>query len=107
NYTVTTAPDTTGVITAAAGVDTLTTVATSNATPVYGTVVTLTATVHPATGTTVPALGSVQFFINGTTSLGTVSTDTGSGSAAVFTYVTTATQLQVNGGAAQPVTATY
>ena len=45
------------------GTATTTTVSTSNATPVYGTPVTLTATVAPASGTTPPSLGSVQFFV--------------------------------------------
>ncbi|HWY85803.1 MAG TPA: YDG domain-containing protein, partial [Gemmataceae bacterium] len=87
---------------------TTTTVSTSNATPIYGTAVTLTATVAPASGTTVPTQGSVAFFINGTTPLGT-GTFAGSdaGNDALFTYVTPATQLQVAGGDAQPVTATY
>jgi hypothetical protein len=87
---------------------TTTTVSTTNATPAYGTPVTLTATVAPASGTTVPTAGSVTFFINGTTSLGTgTSTGSDANHDALFTYVTTARQLQVAGGAAQPVTATY
>jgi hypothetical protein len=98
----------TGTVTAVTNVGTTTTVTSSDSTPVYGTAVTLTATVAPQSGSTVPTQGSVAFFINGTTSLGT-GTFTGSDAAndALFSYVTTPTQLQVAAGAAQPITATY
>ncbi|HWY86362.1 MAG TPA: Ig-like domain-containing protein, partial [Gemmataceae bacterium] len=83
----------------AAATGTTTTVSTSNATPVYGTPVTLTATVTPASGTVVPTQGSVQFF-DGTTLLGsgTFSNPQDANHDALFTYVTTATQLQVGSG---------
>ena len=101
----------TGIVTISStttGPATTTTVSTSNATPTYGTAVTLTATVAPASGTTAPALGSVQFFVTngGTpTSLGTASTDTTSGSNAIFTFVTGATTFQV--GQTNAISATY
>jgi hypothetical protein len=86
---------------------TTTTVTTSNASPVYGNAVTLTATVAPAAGTTVTPQGSVAFFINGITLLG-AGTFAGSdaNNDALFTYVTGRGQLQVN-GAPQPVVAVF
>ena len=95
-------------VTGGAAVTTTTTaVSTSNATPVYGTAVTLTATVAPASGTTVPTQGNVSFYINGNTLLG-AGTSAGSDAShdALFTYVTAATQLKVAGGP-QPVLAVY
>ena len=63
---------------------------------VYGTLVTLTATVHPKTGTAVPTAGSVDF-LDVTTSidLGTATSETVSGSDAIFTLVTNPNALQV------------
>ena len=87
---------------------TTTTVSTSSSTPTYGAPVTLTATVAAASGTAAPALGSVQFFVtnNGTqTSLGTATTDTTSGTNAVFTLVTSNTALQA--GQSNAVSAVY
>ncbi len=75
---------------------------------VYGTVVTFTATVAPVSGTTAPALGSVDFQ-DGATDLGVIATDTVSGSNAIFTLITTLNQLKViqaNGGV-HTITATY
>ena len=89
-------------------VTTTTTVAANTSTPVYGTPITLTATVSATTGTTAPAAGSVDFQ-DGSTDLGTIATETVSGSNAVFTLVTTPKQLQViqtNGGV-HTITATY
>jgi hypothetical protein len=99
-----------GVITITGGAQTIsttTTVSTSNATPVYGTPVTLTATVAPASGTTVPTLGSVSFYVNGNTLLG-AGTSAGSDANhdALFTYVTGPGQLQV-AGAPQAILAAY
>ena len=79
-------------------VNTTTTVSTSSQMSVYGTPVTLTATVAAASGTAAPSLGSVQFSVtnNGTTTpLGAaVSSDTTSGTNAVFTLVTGGTAFQ-------------
>ena len=89
-------------------VDTLTTVTSSASTVTYGTPVTLTATVAPTRGTAVPAAGSVDFQ-DGTTDLGSISSNTVSGTNAIFTLVTTSTQLQViqaNGGI-HTITAVY
>ena len=99
---------TANILPAGTGTGTTTTVSTSNATPTYGTPVTLTATVAPASGTTAPTLGSVQFFVtNGgvQTSLGTASTDTTSGANAIFTFVTGASTFQV--GQVNAISATY
>src|SRR5262249_26024586 len=99
--------NTSGVINPAAGTATTTTVSTSSVTPVYGHAVTLTATVVPASGSLAPA-GSVSFFINGSTMLGTASkSSTGANNMSVLTLMTTATQLQVAGGAAQVVSAFF
>ncbi len=94
--------------TAPANVNTTTTVAAKTGTAVYGTPVTLTATVSPATGTAAPNAGSVDFQ-DGSTDLGMISTETVSGSNAVFTLVTTPTQLQViqASGGVHTITATY
>jgi phosphotransferase system IIA component len=87
---------------------TTTTLSLSNAAPVYGTAVTLTATVAPGTGTQVPTQGGVTFFINGGTTLGAGTfADSDAAHDALFTYVTAATQLQVDAGRAQLITATY
>jgi hypothetical protein len=105
NYTYTFVSVTTGVITP---VGTTTTVATSSATLIYGTSVTLTAIVAPASGDIVPGQGRVDFFVNGATVLGTASyVGSDSSDDAIFTLVTGATQLQVDGGTAQPITANY
>ncbi len=74
----------------------------------YGTSVTLSATVTPVAGSIAPAAGSVDFQDNGN-ELGTITTETVSGNQAVFTLVTTPTQLQVflaNSGV-HTITATY
>ncbi len=66
----------------------------------YGTPVTLTGTVVPAFGTNPPSAGSVDFR-DGLIDLGTISTDSISGTSAIFTLITSATQLQTiqaNGG---------
>jgi hypothetical protein len=105
NYTYTFVSANTGVI---APVGTTTAASTSNSAPVYGTAVTLTATVAPASGSVMPTQGSVQFFIDGNTSLGTTNiATTDANHDAIFTLVTSISQLQVNGGTAQPITATY
>jgi hypothetical protein len=100
-----------GVITISGGASattSTTTMSTANAAPAYGTPVTLTATVAPAAGTTAPTQGSVAFYINGNALLGAgTSAGTDANHDALFTYVTGASQLQVNGGAAQPVLAVY
>ncbi len=93
--------------------DTTTTVnASVSATPVgtvtYGTLVTLAATIVPAFGSTAPTAGFVDFR-DGAIDLGLSSTETTSGSNAVFTLVTTPNQLQVllgNGGL-HTITAVY
>ncbi len=72
----------------------------SVATVVYGTLVTLMATVVPASGGNGPVVGSVDFR-DGALDLGTTTTETTSGNTGIFTLVTTANQLQVilaNGG---------
>ncbi|OWK36435.1 YDG domain-containing protein [Fimbriiglobus ruber] len=87
---------------------TTTAVTTSLASPeVYGTQITFTATVTATSGSTAPTAGSVQFFDNGV-SLGTTSTIASTnGNVTTFTFTTSATQLQVNGGAAHDISATY
>ncbi len=70
---------------------------TSVTTVTYGTPVTLMATVMSASGSTAPTAGSVDFQDNGS-DLGLVTIDNVTGNSAVFTLVTTATQLQVTGG---------
>jgi hypothetical protein len=86
---------------------TTTAVTTSSGNVVYGTPVTFTATVTAASGTAAPTAGSVEFFDNGV-SLGTTATVASSGSGfATFTYTISPNQMQVNGGAAHTVTATY
>ena len=68
----------------------------------------MTATVAPASGSTAPTTGSVDFQ-DGTSDLGTITTQTVSDGNTVFTLTTTTTQLQViqaNGGL-HTVTATY
>ena len=74
----------------------------------YGSPVTLTATVAPASGNTAPALGSVDFK-DGTTDLGTVAIDAVVGNTDVFQLVTTPRQLQVlsASGGQHTITATY
>ncbi|QEL17930.1 YDG domain-containing protein [Limnoglobus roseus] len=79
----------------------------AGASAVYGTAITYTATVTAAGGTVSPTAGSVSFFDNGVL-LGTATTIFSSGSGfATFTYTSMPTQLQVNGGAAHVITATY
>jgi len=79
-------------------VGTTTAVTTSNASPTYGTPVTLTATVAAAGGTAAPGLGSVRFFVtNGGTTApvgAPVTMETASGSSAIFTLVTSGTSFQ-------------
>ncbi len=70
---------------------------TSVTTVTYGTQVTLKATVTAASGSTAPTAGSVDFQDNGN-DLGLVTTEAISGTKAIFTLVTTSTQLQVTGG---------
>ncbi|WP_143393387.1 YDG domain-containing protein [Fimbriiglobus ruber] len=87
-----------------------TTTAVSAASPsttvAYGTAVTFTATVTAASGTAAPT-GSVTFYDNGN-SLGTATTAATIGNGfATYTYTTTATQLQVNGGAAHDISAVF
>ncbi len=107
NYAVSTVSKATGVIT----LETIVSSYVSSlpvSTTVYGTPVTLSATVFPATGTSVPSVGTVDFR-DGTTDLGMTSTGSVSGSNAIFTLVTTISQLQVllaNGGV-HTVTAVY
>ena len=80
---------------------------TSPSTVTYGTPVILTATVTDTTGGLPPNAGTVTFYDNGTF-LGTATTITSTGSDYVtFMYTTTATQLQVNGGAANIISAVY
>ncbi len=81
---------TSAVVSAAVGGSSVTTVT-------YGTPVTLTATITPTSGSTVPGAGSVDFK-DGSIDLGLVSTETPSGNSAVFTLITTVNQLQVTGG---------
>ncbi len=71
----------------------------------YGTPVTLTATIAAAGGTAAPTAGSVDFQDDGN-DLGLVTSDTVSGTDAIFTLVTTSTQLQVT-GAVHAITTTY
>ena len=81
--------------------------ASPNTTTIYGTAVTLTATVAAAGGTASPAAGRVEFYDNGTL-LGTATEVTASGNGfSTFTYTTSPTQLRVNGGAAHVISATY
>jgi sugar lactone lactonase YvrE len=61
----------------------------------YGTITTLVATVSPASGNAAPTAGAVDFH-EGSIDLGSVSTETMSGTKAIFTLKTTATQLQVS-----------
>jgi YDG domain len=62
----------------------------------YGTLVTLTATISPTSGTLPPTAGTVDFRdSSGGVDLGVVSTATVVGSNAIFTLVTTPNQLQV------------
>ncbi len=77
----------------------------SVSTVTYGTPVTLTATVASVGGAGTPSAGSVDFK-DGSIDLGLVSTETGAGNNAVFTLVTLANQLQVNGGS-HTITAVY
>ena len=81
---------------------------TSVAVVTYGTPITFAATISPASGTTAPAAGSVDFQ-DGGTDLGMISTETVSGSNAIFTLVTTPKQLQViqASGGVHTITATY
>ncbi len=74
----------------------------------YGLPVTLTATVAPDSGAAAPTAGSVDFK-DGTTDLGTVNSESISGTNAIFTLVTTVNQLQViaAGGGVHNITATY
>ena len=74
----------------------------------YGTEVTLTATVAPTAGNTVPTAGSVDFH-DGTTDLGNISLETVSGNNAIFTLITGVNQLPVlqAAGGIQNITATY
>ncbi len=78
---------------------------TSVATVTYGTRVTLTATISPASGSNVPGAGSVDFK-DGSIDLGLVSTETVSGNSAIFTLISTPNQLQVTGGV-HTITASY
>jgi phosphotransferase system IIA component len=89
-----------------AGTGTTTTATTSNATPVYGTAVTLTAAVAPASGTTAPT-GTVDFLIGTTHNAGTLDHTDPTTHVAFYTFKTGATQLQVNGGQAQTITASF
>ncbi len=77
-------------------------------TVIYGTPVTLTATVSPNPVTGVPSLGSVDFK-DGGIDLGVVASETPQGNNAVFTLVTSVNQLQViqTSGGAHTITATY
>ena len=75
---------------------------------IYGTPITFTATVAPSLGSVAPPAGSVDFQ-DGSFDLGVISTETLSGSNAIFTLVTTPNQLQViqaNGGV-HTITAVY
>ena len=79
---------------------TSTAISVSQTTAVYGTSVTVTATVAHSSGSNTPPAGSVDF-LDGTINLGLISTETLSGSNAIFSLVTTPNQLQVilaNGG---------
>ncbi len=78
---------------------------TSVTTVTYGTPVTLTATVTAMSGSVAPTAGSVDFQDNGN-DLGLVTTETVSGTNAIFTLVTTSTQLQVT-GALHSITTIY
>ncbi len=76
----------------------------------YGTPVTLTATVTAQTGSSAPSLGSVDFVDMSTNfDLGVVSTDTTSGSDAVFQLITTARTFQAiqAGGGVHAIGAAY
>ncbi len=81
---------------------------TSVTTVTYGTQVTLKATVTAASGSTAPTAGSVDFQDNGN-DLGLVTTEAISGTKAIFTLVTTSTQLQVLqlGGGIHSITTIY
>ncbi len=113
NYAVTKVNDLTGEIDGGGATSTTTTISatvggSSVTTVTYGTLVTLTATIAPGSGSAVPTAGSVDF-VDGSTDLGSISTETPSGSNAIFTLITTANQLQVilaNGGV-HTITATY
>ncbi len=80
----------------------------SVATTVYGTSVTLAATVIPVSGSIAPGAGFVDFQ-DGAIDLGVISTETVSGSNAIFTLVTTPTQLQViqGSGGVHTIAAVY
>ncbi len=80
------------------------------ATIIYGTSVTLTATVVAQSGTVAPALGFVDFKDDTANfDLGVINTDKIAGSNGIFTLVTTPTQLQViqSNGALHTITAVY
>ena len=85
-------------------VDTTTAVSTSQASVVYGTPLTLTATISANTGATAPGQGSVEFY-SGAIDLGSGVFQGSSGASSAWTYTTTATQLQA--GANQDVHAIY
>ncbi len=93
--------NTTTTVSAAVGGSAVTTVT-------YGTPVTLTATIAPSGGGNAPGAGSVDFK-DGANDLGTVSTESVVGSNAVFTLITTVSQLQVlqAGGGIHTITAIY
>ncbi len=113
NYSVATQTDSTGVITQSANQATSTTVSANFGgaavpTVVYGSLVTLIATISPTSGSgAAPSAGSVDFE-DGGAELGTVSTETSNGSNAFFTLViSNLNQLQVIAGGAHSLTATY
>ena len=105
----TTAANITSATSSSSSTTTTTTVSASASTKVYGVPVTLTATVAAASGTAAPALGSVQFYVtnNGTATPlgGVVTSDTTSGTNAVFTFVTSGTTLQA--GQTNAISAVY
>ncbi len=75
---------------------------------VYGTRVTLQATVSPPAGiSTAPTAGAVDFQ-DGTSDLGVATVANVSGTSSIFTLITTVNQLQVlTGGGLHAITATY
>ena len=107
NYAVTFAVDTSGQI--ASWVATTTTVTTSQASVVYGTAVTITATVAPTSGTTAPSLGSVDFVdLTTSTDLGPGTfADSTNGTNPFSTWTLTTAAKTFNVTAADVIRATY
>ena len=95
-----------GTITFTGAVSTATTVTSSNASIVYGTSITFTATVAAASGTVAPLAGSVDFFDTTTnTDLGDGTFETTAGITSTWTLATGAKTFNVTAG--DVITATY